>query len=551
MPVIGTDGADDLKATFGAFSDVVRGLAGNDTLSGVNQMHLLEGGPGDDLLTGSTASYASASGGVNASLRISGPQAVGGGEGLDTFRNLIGLSGSAYNDTLIGYEATRSYLSGGQGADSLLGGQADDILDGGDGADTIDGAGGGTFEQVRGGAGDDRLTSRGEVFGGEGRDYISTGYLGWGGVGDDTLIGTTTAADFFRSAFLHGGVGDDSIVGSDFADFLYSGGGDNTVLGGLGDDQFFVNDGGYDDLGGGGNNRIDGGAGSDTINYGLGHSTSAYGWIGVTLDLEAGVARTLGGEGYGPLGRIVVGPTSDTFTSIENAAGSMRDDVMYGSSADNRLFGYLGADTIYGRAGNDTISGDGKPYSNLTSGTVDGSSVLRGDEGDDSIMGAGGFDDMHGNMGSDTLIGYGGDDWVVGGKNEDLLYGSDGNDIVHGSMGADTCYGDWGDDIVRGGQDNDMLYGGDGDDLLFGDRGADTIYGGTGGDAFVLFDGAGLDRVMDFNFSDGDVVVIEGSRSYTVAQQGADTVISLGANAQMVLVGVSASSLPAGWILTA
>lgn len=549
MPVIGTDGADSLTATSGTFSDVVRGLAGNDTLSGTNQMHLLEGGPGDDLLIRSTASYASASGGVNASLRISGPQSVGAGEGSDTFKDLIGISGSAFNDTLIGYDAARSYLSGGGGADSLLGGRDDDILDGGDGADTIDGAGGSTQEQLRGGAGDDRLTSHGEIIGGEGRDYIVAGYLGWGGAGGDTLIGTATAADFFRSNFLHGGLGDDSIVGSDLGDLLYGGSGNNTLMGGAGDDQVFINDGGYDDPGGGGNNRIDGGAGNDTINYGYGHSTGHIGWISVNLDLQAGVARTAGGEGIGAnAARMTFGPTTDTFTSIENAAGSMRDDVLRGSSEANKLFGYLGADTIYGGGGDDTIWADGKGYSSFTGGLADGQSFLRGEAGNDSIVGGMSFDDMHGNMGADTLQGYGGNDWVVGGQDGDLLYADDGADLVYGNMGNDTCYGGWGDDTIRGGQHEDVIYGEDGDDLIFGDRGADTIYGGAGEDAFVIFDGSGVDRIMDFNAKD-DVVIVEGaSTAYTVAQQGADTVITVGANAQMVLVGVQASSLPPGWI---
>ena len=203
------------------------------------------------------------------------------------------------------------------------------------------------------------------------------------------------------------------------------------------------------------------------------------------------------------------------------------DDLITGSrSLGERLNGYDGDDTI--------SSGTGADY-------------LRGDAGNDSISGGAGFDDINGNMGNDTVSGGAGDDWVVGGKDNDLLAGDDGGDIVYGNLGADTCDGGAGDDTVRGGQDDDVLFGQAGNDWLSGDRGDDTISGGLGADFFHTSPDAGIDRVTDFNRAEGDRVLLDPGTAYSVAQIGADTVISM-SGAQMILVGVQMSSLTGDWI---
>ncbi|MDO8321690.1 MAG: calcium-binding protein, partial [Phenylobacterium sp.] len=111
----------------------------------------------------------------------------------------------------------------------------------------------------------------------------------------------------------------------------------------------------------------------------------------------------------------------------------------------------------------------------------------------------------------------------------------------------DTQFGGDGFDWVRGGQGNDSLDAGAGDDWIWGDRGDDTVAGGAGADVFHIFTGGGLDRVTDFSYAQGDRVVVDYG-AYSVSQVGADTVVDLGSGDRMVLVGVTASSLPAGWI---
>jgi len=224
-------------------------------------------------------------------------------------------------------------------------------------------------------------------------------------------------------------------------------------------------------------------------------------------------------------------------------------DLLQWGAANNELVAlqtmFSGADSITGSPYSDRLRGfDGND-------TIDGKAgegYLRGDAGDDSITGGSGFDDINGNMGADTVHGGLGDDWSVGGKDGDLLYGDEGADIVYGNLGNDWCDGGPGADLIRGGQQDDVLLGQGGDDWLSGDRGNDTLTGGAGADTFHSFADAGVDRVTDFNRAEGDKVQLDAGTAYAVAQAGADTVIDLGGGGQMILVGVSMSSLTGAWI---
>ena len=178
----------------------------------------------------------------------------------------------------------------------------------------------------------------------------------------------------------------------------------------------------------------------------------------------------------------------------------------------------------------------------------DGQDYLRGEDGDDIIFGGLGFDDLNGNQGNDTVSGGLGGDWVVGGKDNDSLSGDEGDDVVLGNLGNDTADGGVGADVVRGGQGDDVLRGGDGGDFISGDLGSDTVTGGLGADIFNSFGGAGLDRVTDFNRAEGDRVRLDPGSTYTVAQQGADTVVSVTGGATVVLAGVPMSTLTGDWI---
>lgn len=247
------------------------------------------------------------------------------------------------------------------------------------------------------------------------------------------------------------------------------------------------------------------------------------------IDLRQGFFSDVGGYS----GNVVIAQGTD----IENAIGGTGADSITGNALNNNLQGGGGNDTVMAGAGNDTLI------------ESSGSNYLRGEAGDDSISGGSGFDDINGNMGNDTIHGNGGVDWVVGGQGNDLVYGDEGDDLVYGSMGNDTLDGGAGADTMRGGQADDVITGGAGDDWISGDRGNDTETGGAGADTFYIFGESGIDRVTDFNRAEGDRVQMDPGTTYTIAQSGADTVVTLSGGAQLILVGVQATSLTAGWVI--
>jgi len=412
---------------------------------------------------------------------------------------------------------------GAAGRDTLTGGAENDLLQGLGGDDVLEGHGG--DDLLEGGEGDDYLA------GGSveslynpapgGRDTLR------GGLGDDTI-----SSDIF-DAEVSGGEGADLILVArpyelwDLAPVLSS------VDAGGGDDRVWV----------GGFNASDrivllGGAGTNTLvlrdwrlpEIRLNQSYEGPGVLALdfhVVEWDQTWARVHGG---GLNERFNAHYGSDWI----DAGGG--DDVIFADAAGWHAYG---DDTVYGGTGADQITDYG------------GSNFLWGGAGNDRIQGGKDFDNTHGNEGDDTVSGGAGDDWVVGGKDQDVLYGEAGGDVVYGNMGFDTLWGGDGNDVVRGGQADDLVHGEAGDDWISGDRGNDTVVGGAGADSFHTFVGAGLDRVTDFNAAEGDRVYLLAGTQYSVRQAGADTIVDLGNGDELILVGVTASSLPTGWIFGA
>ncbi|MET0271418.1 MAG: calcium-binding protein, partial [Phenylobacterium sp.] len=61
----------------------------------------------------------------------------------------------------------------------------------------------------------------------------------------------------------------------------------------------------------------------------------------------------------------------------------------------------------------------------------------------------------------------------------------------------------------------------------------------------------GLDRITDFSRAEGDRIQLDPGVTYSTAQVGADTVVTLGGGGQVVLAGVQLSTLTDGWIFGA
>lgn len=158
-----------------------------------------------------------------------------------------------------------------------------------------------------------------------------------------------------------------------------------------------------------------------------------------------------------------------------------------------------------------------------------------------------GHDTLNGSGGNDAIDGRGGNDSISGGDGSDTCTGNGDNDFVHGNSGNDRVFGGGGNDTLRGGQNDDVLSGDDGNDFLSGDAGNDALVGGTGADTFNFGLSFGADHITDFNRSQGDSVRIE-SGSYSTAQVGADTVVTMTDGSTLVLLNVNLSSLDSGWI---
>jgi Ca2+-binding RTX toxin-like protein len=238
-------GIGDDQLFGGAGNDQLSGEAGNDLLSGGDGADTLFGGAGNDTLVGGAGAdsltggegldivdYAASSAGVVVDL-ASGA-ASGGDAAGDTFNSVDGVIGSAFDDTLSGFD----------GSSTLPGDTFTNVLFGGGGNDLISGRGGN--DSLYGDAGDDQI---------------------FGGIGDD---------------LLEGGLGADSLHGDEGADTLLGGAGNDTLFGGAGADRLFGGDdrdlitatGTAQDFG----DVIDGGSGGDDVD---------------TLDLSAwGFSRT-------------------------------------------------------------------------------------------------------------------------------------------------------------------------------------------------------------------------------------------------------------------
>ncbi len=223
--------------------DVLLGGRGNDILDGWVGDDVLWGGPGDDYIDGGynaapdtdTATFEDAPRSVVVSL-LSGTAT---GQGADVLVNIENLTGSKFDDILIG-DAGKNTILGGKGADVIEGRLGADVLNGQSGNDYVRGGKG--RDVLIGGAGADELQ------GGSGPDKI------WGGAGKDTVDGGNGADVIYgdqKADVLHGGLGNDVIYGGDDNDLLFGDKGNDALFGNLGNDDLYGNK-GNDDLSGGG-----------------------------------------------------------------------------------------------------------------------------------------------------------------------------------------------------------------------------------------------------------------------------------------------------------
>lgn len=225
--VAGGSGDDTIDNSLGGGN--LFGLGGNDVLIGGSSSDNLSGGPGDDMMDGGADTdfldFSGAIGPINFTLVQSSDWTTvdlsSVGLGVDQYRNVEGVSGGQFDDTLIGSDLN----------DVLVGRGGNDTLDGRQGIDFLDlraATGGVIFTLTQ----SSDLTAVNLTSVGLGVDQYKNmeGVLGSGF--DDTLIGSDL------DDVLQGVTGNDVLIGNAGNDVLIGGSGADTLTGGDGSDRF-------------------------------------------------------------------------------------------------------------------------------------------------------------------------------------------------------------------------------------------------------------------------------------------------------------------------
>ncbi|WP_406736726.1 Hint domain-containing protein [Thioclava sp. GXIMD4215] len=487
--VWGGDGDDFLDG--GAGNDYLSGGAGDDTLVSGAEVDTLSGGTGLDMVD-----YSASSAGVNVDL-VSMTGSAGDAAG-DQYDGIDGAFGSAYDDTLTGYDQQST-----AGDDSYT-----NVFYGNAGDDLIDGKGG-----------DDSL---------------------YGGADNDTLIGGA------GNDYIEGNAGNDSLTGDDGNDTLIGDGGTGTTSGSdvsvdwtqFGSAGCMLASGSSFDMG---DVKVTFGfTAQERGAYAKVTNTSEYTESGDGLDANSGLML------YGAGGDCKAGDTSTTTLDFSSDAEGVADAVTNVSFRINDIdyandtAGYhkdIVTVYAYDADGNEldvtiTPAGGATVDGNTVSGGVQDTGSLNASSAQGSALVT-----VDGNVAKIVI------DYDNGGDSDQAIYLSDINatTIVDETEGDDTIEGGAGDDVIEGNGGNDLLSGGDGADSISGgdDRdtimggAGDTVDGGAGGDdwdtldltgqgAYRLTDvtedenGNGTNGTVEFLDDDGNVT---GSLNYTEIEE--------------------------------
>ncbi|BDI20490.1 hypothetical protein ANSO36C_62920 (plasmid) [Nostoc cf. commune SO-36] len=317
------------------YNDNIVGSNGNDTLStGYGGKDTMDGGKGDDLLSVDYDTYY-VTGGIattfNATTNIG---SITAGTNSVTYKNIerLNISGTQYDDFIVGNGGNDTLSTGGSGNDTIDGGKGDDVL-----------------------SGNYRFASGG----------ITTTFNATTNIGSITAGTNSVTYKNIERLNISGSQYDDNIVGND----------GNDTLSGNNDDS---------NGGSSGNDTIDGGKGEDlySVNF-----NGANGGITTTFNATTNI------------GSMTAGTNSVSYKNIErlNISGTEYNDNIVGSNGNDTLFGGYSNydnDTIIGGAGNDSLS----------AAVYSGNNLLSGDDGNDILRGGRGNDSLYGGTGTDTFV---------------------------------------------------------------------------------------------------------------------------------------------------
>ncbi len=425
--VDGGDGADTIEG--GAGNDSLIGGAGNDTVAFWNATSAVTfnlgttsaqntGGAGTDTVSGFENIIGST---FNDTLQgDSGANTINGGDGNDI------ISGNGYSGTNLlvnGALETTAVGTGFETSVSSLTGWtvSGNIRMNGSGANSISTADSGDYAEVDASLGTDYLSQN--VTTTAGQTYIlsfqmynnstangTTNQVYWNG----SLIASFDQTDYSWTTYtftVTGTGGSDQLRFGDTGDELdadyldnvslissnvtLGGGAGDSLSGGAGNDTVYGTTNNDTISGGSGNDSLIGGSGTDTVSYS--DATSA-----VTVNLATTTAQVTGGAG------------TDTLSGFENLTGSSFNDTLTGDGNANRIEGGAGNDSIDGGADNDTLVGGAGNDVLIGGAGSDNFEYFMGDGNDTIYGGSGGgwTDTIDVNAGTIALGTYG-TDWTV------------------------------------------------------------------------------------------------------------------------------------------
>lgn len=405
----------------------VRGSSGNDTLQGGIGEQIFRPAGGNDTVDGGAGTadrveYLSAAEGVTVSLATTAAQLISASEGTDVLRNIEVLSGSYFNDSLIGGEGNET-LNGFDGDDTIVGGLGTNVLWGGIGNDVLIGTQRVTNGVVGGVPSTDyNLASYNQA---TGPIQVVMGMASTSAATTSVLTGNAYTATLQSAPpSAKGQVTGDSSVGIDTLINL------DSVKGTEFDDTFVINSSWagsqFNGFGPGANTmsrffEARPGAGNDTI------TGNGYTRISYFHESEAPITVRFNAVGAGTIEGLEAG--LDSFTGVSQIRATNADDRIYGSEGRELLRPEGGNDTVDGGGGRDRV--DYRLSSDAVS--VDLSmqftpQFISASQGTDFLMN---IEEVQGSIsGNDTLTGNGEDN---------LFVGDGGNDAINGKGGVDTA----------------------------------------------------------------------------------------------------------------
>jgi len=324
----------------------------------------------------------------------------------------------------------------------------------------------------------------------------------FGGIGDDTLIGSPAADNIFGGAgndIIIGGGGVDNEYGEDgndrFGDLLLTGNGvaddpgADFMFGGDGIDQFIWEPGDGADVIQGGVDGVDilrffGGVAAETftLNPAAGAPTHFNITINAAPTIDTHGVEQIIVSGLGGADDFIVADL--TPTEVESV---LIDVGLAGDADDVRVIGRTVSDNVsitVPVAGRVNIAGLDYDVDILGVALADVDTLaFEGREGNDTILSSDGLNALF-SPAEVIIVAGAGDDFVSG---FGTMFGDDGNDTLVGGAFVNE---------IHGGAGDDQIFGGGAADNLFGDAGEDTFVPGFDGLVDSIDGGADFDTIL-------------------------------------------------------